>query len=563
MPKESINVYLTAIDGVSPVFASITDKTKALNKESQQLKQTYEALQKANAQLIQQKTALQKELQGVNEEVREARKGFQKLGDEASSDAYEKAQEKQQGLRNKIAATTKALQENQKMYKENIEAIRKNSMEEQGIDWGKTMKGLIGGRVGKELAASFGGAFQAGLSSAFGSDMGGAISETLSGALSGAAAGALFGLPGIAAGAVLGGVSGLISGGTKIFEAEDDAFKAYYGGLYEDVKGRSGEMVERGAALAGERETERVTAVVQALEQMKSSDAELRDHLNTLNGLGIDAVGMLAEAKSADEERMNEMISEGEISGAEAAEIISAALEKAYPGGMEDHTFEGLSSKLEGLEQALDQAGGDAYNSLRSEGKRDTIDAYGGELGESIKEINAIIGENQARKENMQDQYMREVLDMVLNGTKGELWNTFDDQQREDLTGMREDFEDTAKRYEDSGGMDGEAAARMEALYEAAQAMGEAYYDNSEFAQMLNETELDEIEMIRENTVGLETATKAAYELQQELSKGVIATIKISYGSSGGTWDVDPDAPGPEDGPGWYDDGWNFHPITI
>ncbi len=38
MPKESLTVYLTAVDQMSPVVASITDKTKALDKETQQLR---------------------------------------------------------------------------------------------------------------------------------------------------------------------------------------------------------------------------------------------------------------------------------------------------------------------------------------------------------------------------------------------------------------------------------------------------------------------------------------------------------------------------------------------
>ena len=46
MPKESLSVYLTAVDNISPVLASIMDKTEALDKESQQLQQTYNALQR-------------------------------------------------------------------------------------------------------------------------------------------------------------------------------------------------------------------------------------------------------------------------------------------------------------------------------------------------------------------------------------------------------------------------------------------------------------------------------------------------------------------------------------
>ena len=40
MPKESLSIYLTAVDNMSPVLASITDKTRAFDKESQALQAT-------------------------------------------------------------------------------------------------------------------------------------------------------------------------------------------------------------------------------------------------------------------------------------------------------------------------------------------------------------------------------------------------------------------------------------------------------------------------------------------------------------------------------------------
>ena len=157
MPKESLSVYLTAVDKMSPVLASITDKTKALDKESQELQQAFEALQKANKGLIERKTELEKKLKDVNETVKNARKNFKELGDEASSDAYKKAQENQRKLRDEIAATSKAMQENQKIYKENIETIRKGGMEEQGTGLGDIAKGLFAGQVGQMLSSSLGG----------------------------------------------------------------------------------------------------------------------------------------------------------------------------------------------------------------------------------------------------------------------------------------------------------------------------------------------------------------------------------------------------------------------
>ena len=42
MPKESLNIYLTATDKLSPALASIADKTRELDKETQQLQRNLE-----------------------------------------------------------------------------------------------------------------------------------------------------------------------------------------------------------------------------------------------------------------------------------------------------------------------------------------------------------------------------------------------------------------------------------------------------------------------------------------------------------------------------------------
>lgn len=611
MPKESLSVYFTAIDGISPVFATITDKTRALDKESQELQQTYEALQKANKGLIAQKTELQKKLQEVNEEVKEARKQFKELGDEASSDALNKATEKQQALKNEIAGTTKALQENQRIYKDNIEAIRKNALggEEQNTGLGNIAKGIFVGQVGQMLSSSIGGALETGLTSAIGVPEASLVSDTLSGIIAGAAAGSI--LPGIgtAIGAALGGASGLISGGTKIFETRNDAFKEYYGGLYEDVKGRSGEMVEAGTSLASTRETNRISfttlfdgdedrargyledlidmanstpflyddlvsmsktlatygyddsnilsllqtigdtgaalsmstsdmnAVGTALGRMKSSDKATLEWLNILNDRGIGAVGMLADAYGVSQKDMYGKISKGEISGAEAVEIITAVLSRdkkdgGFAGSMaeQSQTFAGISSTLEGLQQNLNTLGGESYNALRQSGKEAEVNALNGDLGDAIGEINRIMGENQARKENLQGQYMREALETVLLGRRGTVFST---EQQVELNGLAQEYAQAKRQYEESGRTDGEAAAKMESLYEQAQALGQAYFENSDFVKTLNDLERDEIQAIRENTAGLDEATQASYKLSQELSKGLaVKWVKDIYGDT-------------------------------
>ena len=304
-----------------------------------------------------------------------------------------------------------------------------------------------------------------------------------------------------------------------------------------------------------------MTAVAQALGRMKSSDKTTLEYLNILNDRGIGAVGMLAQAKGVDQGKIYEMISKGQISGSETVDIITEALRDAYTGTMEDQskTFAGISSTLEGLEQELQNAGGDAYNELRQSGKSEMVAAYDGALGDAIKEINAVVGENQARKENLQDQYMREVLDMVLRGNQGSLWSTFDQDQQNALTEMSQEFARWSQQYEESGRTDEEAGAQMESLYEQAQVLGQAYFDNSDLMKTLHDVEEDEVEAIRQNTAGLEQAYTATYNLSQVMSRGLIVHSVGGYTSTAPTpneladaeatvaaWRADPDSVTPE-----------------
>lgn len=617
MPKESLSVYLTAVDGMSPVLVSITDKTKALDKESQALVQSFVALQKANEGLIKKKTELQKQLNAANKEVKEAQKNFNALGDEANSEALNMATQKQQDLKAAITATTKSLQENQKQYKENIETFRKNTLsndslkgglEGQGTGLDDIAKGLFAVQVGQMFSSSLGGLGQSVLSSAIGTPEASLISDALSSAISGGAAGAIFGPAGIAAGAVLGGVSGLISGGTKIFEAKDDAFKDYYGGLYEDAKGRSGEMVESGSAIAGGREQTRmafsqrlggderadaylaevekmaastnyeydeivgyaklllnsydpgevfgvlqklsdatagldlssgdVNMMISGLSRMRTTGKATQEYLNYFRERGVDTDQALADAltestgKAVSKSAIADLVSKGKINGEDAAEAILDFIQQEF-GGLSDTlagTYDAMADNLGDIESSLQAAGGDAYNSLRKAGVNEQMLAYGGELGDAIKEINAVMGENQARKENLQEQYMREALDTLLTGKRGTVFTT---EQQVELNGLAQEFAAAKRQYEESERTDTEAGAKMESLYEQAQILGQAYFDNSDFVKILNETEQDEIEAIRRATAGLENAYSALYELNQTMSKGLAVRLGGIWGGAG------------------------------
>lgn len=282
MPKEGLSIYFTVEDGASPVLARIGDKTKALDKETQQLAQSYKALQKANEPLLKQQAELEKKLLAAKKEAKEAEKAFKKLGDAASADAYDKAKQHQKELQLELAQTNNALKENEAIFKQNMETVRKAST---GSSWGgdgatNLAIGLISGQVGDMLSASLGGLVEQGVTSIFGVPAASILNNAASDAISGAMAGSVFGPVGTLLGGLGGALSGALSGATEIKAAKDDAFKEYYTTLYEDVSATTEEMISAGSTVAGSREQTR-----QAFIKRFGSDAAADAYLGRVQSM--------------------------------------------------------------------------------------------------------------------------------------------------------------------------------------------------------------------------------------------------------------------------------------
>lgn len=272
MPKDSINVYFTITDNGSKVLASITDKTKALDKETQRLAQTNQALKKANEPLLKSQVELEKQLSLAAREAKEAEKAYKKLGDTASDETWTKAKEKQQALHKALAETKGMIQENERAYKSNLDTIRKGSDGSATKGISNIAWGLASSGVGSQLASSLGGWAEAHLTSEIGTPEASLLSGIVSGGISGAAAGMALGWHGALGGAALGALSGLISGKTQIFQAEDDAFKDYYNGLYEDVNAATAQSVAGGSTLAAGRETDRLSFATLLGDEERAED---------------------------------------------------------------------------------------------------------------------------------------------------------------------------------------------------------------------------------------------------------------------------------------------------
>lgn len=275
---------------------------------------------------------------------------------------------------------------------------------------------------------------------------------------------------------------------------------------------------DAGAALG--MSTSNMTTVAQALGRMKSSDKATLEYLNILNDRGIGAVGMLAEAKGKSKGEIYNMISKGQIAGTEAVEIILSALTDGFSGAMEEQskTFAGRSSTLEGWEQEMANAQGEAYNTLRSEGKQRQIDYYSG-IADEMSGLNAMIGAGEAAQENLKEQYLREAMTTLLTGTVGSL---YEGEQAETLARLHEEYTALEAAFQDASEEEkitlGEKA---DSLKSQAEALAEGAFDASGEMQEVRDVELDLISAIRENTLALGTAAYLGdYEKQQELSVG-------------------------------------------
>ncbi|MBS6524310.1 MAG: tape measure protein [Intestinimonas butyriciproducens] len=275
---------------------------------------------------------------------------------------------------------------------------------------------------------------------------------------------------------------------------------------------------DAGAALG--MSTSDMTTVAQALGRMKSSDKATLEYLNILNDRGIGAVGLLAEAKGKSQGEIYDMISKGQIAGTEAVEIILSALTDGFSGAMEEQskTFAGRSSTLEGWEQEMANAQGEAYNTLRSEGKQRQIDYYVG-IADEMSGLNAMIGAGEAAQENLKEQYQREAMNAVLKGTEIRL---YEGEQAETLARLHEEYTALEAAFQDASEEEkitlGEKA---DSLKSQAEALAEGAFGASDKMQEVRDVELELISAIRENTLALgEAAYLGDYEKQQELSVG-------------------------------------------
>lgn len=291
MPE--VGIVMTLRDRISSTMKSIAASGKALSSDFEDLYERVEATENRQAALAKTIGKTKTSIIQQTDTVKAAQKAWNTLRREKDATAesiaqaertYREESERLEQLKNNLNEYTEAAKdaraENKALYAEwrkvrqDMDASGGGSSPSGGsgdgllAQLGKAGLYKMVGDVASQWADTLAG-------SALGDAGGSLFSSALSGAGSGAAIGTMIN-PGLgtAIGAGLGAVVGLAGGATQVFETQDEAFKSYYGSLYDTAGEATENMITSGSTIAGSREQTQM-AFAQRLGSDEAAEAYL------------------------------------------------------------------------------------------------------------------------------------------------------------------------------------------------------------------------------------------------------------------------------------------------
>lgn len=602
MPTDA-SIALSLKDNVS---AALIDMSSGMST----VRADVSKLQDELTQLSNKKVSLKMDVTQARQEANLARKAYEELGDSvdeatraAAKADWTQAETKLESLRQQYDSVSRQVRQATKDIESATTSVSKldnRASSSMAAGSGDSLLSALATAGITSLAGDVGAQFLGTIvSSAAGSEAGSLLDGALSGAAVGAGLGTVLGGPvGTAMGAGIGAVVGTVGSASQVYQARDDAFKDFYGGVYDTQSAAVTSQAESGSATASQRELDAIsfatlitggdvsaflrdvatlaaktpfeyedlTSMVKnlsigfgddprriielmtgignagatvgastsdmqwlatALSRMQSTDLAQLGEINMFQDRGIDVIGMLADYYGTSEGSVRSMISKGDVGGREAVNVIQEGL-SMYDGAMEtmSATFDGLTSTLSDTMAEIYNASGERYNASRSESMAMDIDAYGGSLGEAMKEAYSAIGAGQAALENLQDAYTRDALSAVLEG--GELTQEWDASTAKQLEQLSGEYQAAMEDYK--SGND-EAGVKMDSIITTAQGLADEQFKASDLYQQDLEAQENSLTALRENTAALQAAS-AAYSLSQSRTPGM-ATVPIGSGSGG------------------------------
>lgn len=282
---EEIGIVMSLYDKVSPTLKAIGNNTKAFDKNLQELEQACKAYEKSQESLVKDISTLKSKLTESNDKVKEATKAWKANKSELTKGMLDKAISEQEEYKSKLKDTEAALNSQRKAVVNLADETRKvaNAGGAAGGGGGSLAglgNGLLSAGLGKMASDAVSQLAGAVLTSAIGEPNAQLASSTASGLISGATMGMIAGPMGAAIGAVVGGLSGLVSGGTQIFQAQDDSFKSYVQEQTEGQLTQRDSDIQSGSAIAAGREQKQL-----AFSTLLGSDGAAADFLGEVKAM--------------------------------------------------------------------------------------------------------------------------------------------------------------------------------------------------------------------------------------------------------------------------------------
>lgn len=262
-----------------------------------------------------------------------------------------------------------------------------------------------------------------------------------------------------------------------------------------------------------------VSMFIAGLSRMRTTNRATQEYLNYFSERGLNVYEALARSTGAEESRIAQMVTEGDISGTEAAQSILDYIQAEF-GGLSEKlasTYDAMADNLADAETNLNARMGEGYNEARKAGLSEQQDWLESDrLGEAYEAIGAW----KAGLENAKERYIREAVDDAMES---------------------EDYQ-TAQAEGD--------AAEMGRIIMQAKIKGMGEYNANEGKDEVLAQEAALIDGVREDAALNESYWDAGYALGQEYSKGRSAAMQEDSWAAPGDWSYNADLDGGSAGAG-------------
>ena len=264
MPSRSTDasIAFSVTDNLSESVAKMRNAINSFRDDAQGLQQQLTLLDSTRLQLK------NIDLKRAKEQVDATKKALEELGEaatnaerEAARANFDEALQNYANVEDQLQLVSRQAKQTQRDLLDTTDAISKMDNRAGAPTGAAGVLSALGQAGLYSMAGDVAGQWaEALVGSAFGSEAGGLFSGALSSAASGAALGTMVGGPGIgtAIGAALGGALGLAGGAAQTFESRDQAFRSYYGGLYETASAAADTSLSAGTETAAQRELDAI-----------------------------------------------------------------------------------------------------------------------------------------------------------------------------------------------------------------------------------------------------------------------------------------------------------------